>query len=345
MIDNIIFKTAEERLYNALNDLEVEENLVNKSLDRKIRYSHQMIELEDKIKKYNSKIEKLSKKAFELADKIFNDIFVGDNFQKTDGNNIYARLDNGTNILLTFLKNLTLKAYLEFFQNNVKSDFKLKTVEDLEFFINNISQERLEFLIENSLVDIKFIRNNLTHLAKESKKKLNRVNRILSATDKIINEDFNLIKSLNEKKEVYQNNYENFILALPLIGEIEKKLNNAKTALNGWQTIFNEYIVTSYKDAVKKRNSYVNYKETLIADVKEKSAELNHVKEAKSKENIKRIVEKCITKEEIKQLKHDPEFLIKLGTIKKSKIQNKATKLLITYLIKEIAPKEQQISK
>ena len=85
MIDNEIFKRAVERLTNALNHLDDEECLANKTLDRKIKYSYQMIEIEDIIKKLNSKIEKISKNSFKLANELFGYVFVGDSFKKDDG--------------------------------------------------------------------------------------------------------------------------------------------------------------------------------------------------------------------------------------------------------------------
>ena len=345
MINNEIFKEAENKLANALNVIEVESQIAEMLIKRKIRHSYQMIELEDMIKKYNLKVEKLSKKTFEFANRIFSDIFVGDNFQKDDGGNVYVKLDNGTNVLLTFLNNLTLDEHVRELHQESKNGFELKTVEDLEFFINNLSSEKIRNLVENSLSGLENVRNNINYFGNESKERLNRAKRILSVTNKLKVKDFEYIKKLKRQKEIYENNYENYILSLPVLLEIEEKLNNAKTALNDWRKLFNEVPIAIYKDTVKIRDSYVHYKETLISDIKKSSTDVSFAKFLKSKENVNNIIKKCITKEEIEALKKDPEFLIELGTIRKSKIQNKATKLLVSYLVNAIAPKEQEISK
>ena len=362
MIDNLIFKKIEKRLDNALKYVKYDASLAKKEFNKSLSENSEIIEIDQKIAQCDADIEKYGKRIRDKFNEISKEVFFGDDeelyYQFTD-NMRALQIEIYDNFVEDFrciyvsdcFEKFDIDYFTEqYFKNAVRNrnkHYDLENVQDLEEFLNKVS--KLTYAVENT---VEMAKKELaaaikvgTGIKNISKIRLKKFNLMLSACNKMKIKKEKFINKLNSKIEDYKDICEVYFNFLSAALTVEDKLKYEASAFNEMVKLKDSTDFTLYKNAIKVKESYLNHKENLVENFKANSKELEHISNIRSEKNINEIVKNSVSEEELRALKRDSKFLVELGMAKKSEIKDRATKLLVNYLVEKLAPQEQTMSK
>ena len=357
MIDNLIFKKIEKRVSNGLKFINYDASLTKKEFNKSLSENEDILEIDQKIADCNADIEKYEKRIIDKFNEISKEVFFGDDirlrlkFKKYLGDIKFNECFYETPVVDL---NYVFFEFESFTSNNFRLyiyDYCLecilfKKVKDIEFFLKTISEiVKIDVLVKVAKEELEKCIKDTTRLKDIAESGLKKYQNILSICEKMKVKNEKLIKKVNKKIEEYSSVCESYFKFMSTASTIEDKLNNEVEAFNEMVKIKDSTDFTLYKNAIKVKESYLNHKENLIENFKANSKELGHISKIRSEENIKELVKNSVSEEELRALKRDPNFMFELGKANKSKIENRATKLLVNYLSEKLVPQEQTMSK
>ncbi len=237
----------------------------------------------------------------------------------------------------------------QYFKNNITKYpqcIDLDNINDIEFFLRTIPEKvDIESYVDDIKKELETGMKVATKIKNIAKSRLNKLNKVLSACYKMNIKNKNLISKANNKIEEYSSLCESYFKFMSAALTIEDKLKYEVKAFNEMVKLASSTNLILYKNAVKVKDAHIKYKENLLENIKENSKEYKHINKIRSEENINNFVKNCISNEEIRALKRDPKFMFELGKANKTKIDSRATRLLVNYLSEKLVPQQQEVSK